>query len=264
MKNIKRGLGIPNILYQYTLRVLRAFVVNQTLGTIDHHEGTKSSKGGLVEGPPGLMMRPRRLAGPRLVHLATCTFAAVTMMASVAGLAVAGIEGSKHDFSNKDWAGGDSCGACHSPHRVEAPKAAPLWEPNANLKKRFGAASGGAAKETSAAPGRGTLLCIRCHDGTVARDTISGVGTDRFVNVQNPGVFGTGHGATDHPVGVEYPKIDRGYRPTENVTAGGAVQLPAGRVECTSCHDPHNQSGFSPMLVMSNSRSALCLTCHRK
>ncbi|MBN4058944.1 cytochrome c3 family protein [bacterium AH-315-J04] len=40
--------------------------------------------------------------------------------------------------------------------------------------------------------------------------------------------------------------------------------MPNGRVECTSCHDPHNQSGAPYMLVKSNARSALCLTCHKK
>lgn len=184
---------------------------------------------------------------------------AATMLAVFGGLALADIEGSKHDFSNKDWAGGDSCGVCHAPHREEPPKAAPLWDPNADLSRRFGASASGPT-----IPGPGTLMCIRCHDGTVARDTISGVPGDRYVNKQNPGVFGTGHGATDHPVGIEYPKIDKGYRPTENVAAGKVVQLPEGRVECISCHDPHNEAGVEPMLVMSNQRSALCLTCHNK
>lgn len=177
----------------------------------------------------------------------------------VGGLALADIEGSKHDFSNKDWAEGDSCGVCHAPHREEPPKAAPLWDPNADLSRRFLAPTTG--KST---PGAGTMLCIRCHDGTVARDTISGVPSERYANKFNPGVFGTGHGATDHPVGIEYPKIDQGYRPTENVEASKAVRLPEGRVECISCHDPHDEAGVEPMLVMSNKRSALCLTCHNK
>jgi predicted CXXCH cytochrome family protein len=42
------------------------------------------------------------------------------------------------------------------------------------------------------------------------------------------------------------------------------VRLPDGRVECVSCHDPHNQSGTQAMLAVSNRRSALCLTCHVK
>jgi predicted CXXCH cytochrome family protein len=48
------------------------------------------------------------------------------------------------------------------------------------------------------------------------------------------------------------------------VTKTGRVRLPDGRIECVSCHDPHNTAGIDKLLVMSNRRSALCLTCHIK
>jgi predicted CXXCH cytochrome family protein len=73
-----------------------------------------------------------------------------------------------------------------------------------------------------------------------------------------------GHGATDHPVGVEYPQFGKGYRPMTSVLSSGVVTLPNGKVECTSCHDPHNEAEVDKMLVMSDDRSALCLTCHKK
>jgi len=173
--------------------------------------------------------------------------------------APAGIEGSKHDLSNKAWSGGETCGACHSPHSAVPPKAAPLWNANADLTRTFGSAIGKTAQ-----PGSSTRMCVRCHDGTVARDTVTGVIKARFINKQHPGLFSAGHGRTDHPVGVKYPQFDKGFRAETSVLAGGEVQLPNGRVECISCHDPHNQSGNPFMLVMSNARSALCLKCHRK
>lgn len=175
------------------------------------------------------------------------------------GWAIAGIEGSKHDLSHRDWAEGERCGVCHSPHRDAPPKAAPLWDAGADLDRTFGTPLG-----ERLAAGSGTRMCLRCHDGTIARDTITGVLRQRFAGKQNPALFGTGHGRTDHPVGVRYPRFDRGFRPVVGVVASGAVTLPAGRVECVSCHDPHNQSEAEHMLVMSNARSALCLTCHRK
>ena len=49
-----------------------------------------------------------------------------------------------------------------------------------------------------------------------------------------------------------------------NTAVLGKVLLPDGKIECTSCHDPHNQSGQPHMLVKSNRGSALCLTCHKK
>jgi predicted CXXCH cytochrome family protein len=71
------------------------------------------------------------------------------------------------------------------------------------------------------------------------------------------------HGSTDHPVGVAFPLFDRGYRP-ENVVKSRGVSLPGGTVQCSSCHDPHNQSGAAAMLVIPNVGSALCLACHNK
>ena len=181
------------------------------------------------------------------------------MLSSLCGWAIAGIEGSKHDFSNRDWSGGNQCGACHSPHSATPPTAAPLWNADADLKRTFGVAIG-----EKPSPGSGTKMCIRCHDGTIARDTIAGAVKGRFVNKQNPGMFGSGHDRSDHPVGVRFPVVDRGFRPLASIEARGDVMLPEGKVECVSCHDPHNQAGHDSMLVMSNARSALCLTCHRK
>jgi predicted CXXCH cytochrome family protein len=47
------------------------------------------------------------------------------------------------------------------------------------------------------------------------------------------------------------------------VTADGRIKLPDGRIQCTTCHDPHNTQRHAGMLVISNDRSRLCLACHR-
>ncbi len=186
------------------------------------------------------------------ITIALCSLA-------LAGWAWAGIEGSKHDFTHESWSDGDACGACHTPHTPEPPQAAPLWDADADLNRTFGTSLSGDAR-----PGNGTLICIRCHDGTIARDTISGQAKERFRHKQHPGLFHSGHQTSDHPVGIEYPDFDDQFHPASTVTAKGAVALPDGRVECISCHDPHNHAGEKLMLVISNARSALCLTCHKK
>ncbi len=188
---------------------------------------------------------------------ALCVALALTV---VGGLAWAGIEGSKHDFSNEAWAEGDTCSACHTTHRADTPKASPLWDTEADLTRTFGTSS----SRDRATPGEGTLMCLRCHDGTIASEAVTGVAGQRFNNKQDPALFGTGHRSGDHPVGGEYPQFDKGYRPLVSVVATGVVALPDGRVECSSCHDPHNEAGEKHMLVTSNARSALCLICHRK
>lgn len=191
--------------------------------------------------------------------------ATLVAAASLGGWASGGIEGSKHDFSDRPWAGDDTCGVCHTPHRRVAPKAAPLWNPKADLSRRFGTAIGRNAAATGAPrAGTGTTMCLRCHDGTVADAIIAGKQSERPANQQRWGMFRAVHGASDHPVGVAYPQMDRGYRPMPTVVALGSVLLPQGRVECVSCHDPHNSADTSYMLVTSNAGSALCLTCHNK
>ena len=179
--------------------------------------------------------------------------------AILSGWAWADIEGSKHDFSNQDWTAGDKCSACHGPERAEPPAAAPLWDAQADLNRVFGTPL---SREQHA--GNGTLVCLRCHDGTIAKDTVSDQAKERFAHRQHPGLFSSGHERSDHPVGVEYPRFDRGYRPASSVIDSGTVTLPDDKVECISCHDPHNSTGVAPMLVTSNVRSALCLTCHKK
>jgi len=192
----------------------------------------------------------------RWFHLGAASLAAAAIWGAYA---LGGIEGSKHDFTSKDWSGGDLCAACHTPHRHEPPRAAPLWQPAADLTRRFGSAIGGPG-----GPALGTLMCMRCHDGTLARDTLGGLKQSRFLNVSNPAIFTTGHGTNDHPVNVEYPQFDRGYRPLNFVTAAGLIPVPDGRIQCSSCHEPHDAQDQPYMLVMSNARSALCLTCHDK
>lgn len=180
-------------------------------------------------------------------------------LASLSGLTWAGIEGSKHDFSKTEWSKDDTCGACHSPENKKPPAAAPLWDPTANLKRTFGT-----SLKDSTSAGEGTKMCIRCHDGTIAKDFTPTPLQGRVVNINNPGIFGTGHGSSNHPVGVKFPLLNRGFKAASAVTASGRVVLPAGKVECISCHDPHNQSGLPHMLVTTNARSNLCLSCHRK
>jgi predicted CXXCH cytochrome family protein len=199
------------------------------------------------------------------------------------GIAMADLTGSKHDFSNKAWAEGEKCGACHTPHSSVAPKAPPAWEPNADLNRRFGTTvpvrqrtdrrmQVGPSQPGNRRllvgrmydPGAGTLSCLRCHDGSIANDLVPGARPFHGPNSFHPGTFAAGHGRSDHPVGVEYPQNDRGYQPVNVVTSRKLITLPDNKVECMSCHDPHNEAGNKAMLVMSNSGSAMCLSCHRK
>ena len=137
--------------------------------------------------------------------------------------------------------------------------------------------------------GLGSRGCLVCHADTGviggATDfTVALIGTD----LRN-----------DHPVGVTFPttngagtgfntpagtagttrffdtsgngRMDKGEVRVYGPGAGGAPSAASATVECASCHDPHGVpsagvgSTFNPtFLRMSNSGSALCLTCHIK
>jgi len=229
------------------------------------------------------MKRVHRHAADRIGSTAKTLVPLGLALLLIAGFASAGIEGSKHDFSNAAWSKGDSCGACHTPHTTSPPKNPPLWDPQADLNRTFGTTEpqrprvdrGDQNPKNPAGgvwtlagrrydPGLATLMCLRCHDGALARDFVPSVSPAQPVNTFHPGTRSAGHGRSDHPVGVAYPAVNRGYRPMNEVLSVGTIRLPGGYVECLSCHDPHNEAGAPHMLVMPNTGSALCLSCHRK
>lgn len=87
----------------------------------------------------------------------------------------------------------------------------------------------------------------------------------------------------DHPIGFSYsdvlaerPAASGGLRTMVNVNsaanANGSIRFfgTKNKVECSTCHDPHvdySASGnplLKPFLVMDNSGSKMCLSCHDK
>lgn len=71
----------------------------------------------------------------------------------------------------------------------------------------------------------------------------------------------------DHPVGFSYTNAQAQSAGRLNNTASLDPSIrffgTGNTLECSSCHNPHNKF-FKPFLVMSNTGSALCLSCHNK
>jgi predicted CXXCH cytochrome family protein len=111
-------------------------------------------------------------------------------------------------------------------------------------------------------PGPTSLLCLGCHDGTIATSTM-GTSHALLAGIREGFRVPDGFVWRDHPIGVLYPQGRLDYHPQAFVEKQG-IRLPEGRMECISCHDPHNTCDIDALLVMSNRRSALCLTCHIK
>ncbi len=183
---------------------------------------------------------------------------------------VRGVVGGPHDFSGEGGEPGDACKACHVPHiqalRSIAPAATsqpatrPATQPAFEMFRIAGQRR--VFTPNRYTPGPTSLICLGCHDGTIGTSTI-GSSHAMLAGVREGFKMSSGFVWRDHPIGVPYPSDPREYHPRSFVEARG-VRLPEGRVECVSCHDPHKGASTGNMLVMSNRRSSLCLTCHIK
>jgi predicted CXXCH cytochrome family protein len=161
----------------------------------------------------------------------------------------------------------DACAACHIPHRYQrrlvADTASNGVAPQpARRQLALYRLTGQRPTFTTDryTPGPSSLVCLGCHDGTIASSTI-GSSHALLAGVRAGFDLTDGVGLRDHPIGVPYP-TDRGEYRSPGYAEARGVALPEGRIECVSCHNPHVAT--PGMLVMSNRRSALCLACHVK
>jgi predicted CXXCH cytochrome family protein len=134
-----------------------------------------------------------------------------------------------------------------------------------------------------------SLLCLSCHDGTITETSFiqvwraMGRGFITPVTPHDVGDTATGYGLTnDHPVDFVYDIAlstkDTGLATPEEsavfriLAVGKTTKLPlfkdaagdsVGRLECATCHNPHNENGDHFLRIANNTGSApLCLNCH--
>ncbi len=163
----------------------------------------------------------------------------------------------------------NACLYCHAPH--SGISQGPLW--SQTLSKQvygsFYTSDTAQNKGTQPAIGTASTLCLSCHDGTVA------VGqTVPYGKLDMTGTVTDSLGTelkSSHPFSLVLPLQDAPDLQSTLVSNGTtadqtkSVQLVNGNVECTSCHNPHNQyvDKYSPgFLVRDGSKGGLCLSCH--
>ncbi len=161
----------------------------------------------------------------------------------------------------------DACLFCHAPHNL-IPNVKPLWDQTLSSQTytTYTSSTYGSGPET---PGAGSSkLCLSCHDGTVAVGMTVAKGLITTTgSMPSTDILGTNL-SSSHPVGMT--PLDDGSLVSSLFTSppstrDPAVKLAAGKVECTSCHDPHaprNDPATPMFLARSNSGGALCLACH--
>lgn len=183
-----------------------------------------------------------------------------------AGTASAQITGSAHDFSGDGFSGGRICVVCHATHNGNLVNNAPLWNHDTSTGPWTMYTSPTIDGTIDATPSGVSLLCLSCHDGTVAVDSFGGATGTTFLTGAE--LVGTDL-ANDHPISITYAGDGDLAASTaaSGVTGGTTIDadmLFAGKVECASCHDVHNEFGVALLLKKSNANSSLCLTCHTK
>jgi predicted CXXCH cytochrome family protein len=159
------------------------------------------------------------------------------------------------------------CIFCHTPHSGNP--AAPHWN-----RPSHGAIytpyHSSTAKASIGQPTGSSKLCLSCHDGTVALGMIISKAPVQFAGGIRRMPKGRANLGTDlsddHPISFVY---DTGLAALNGELndpnkLDSAVRLDAdGVMQCTSCHDPHNDQ-YGQFLVKDNTGSALCVECHDK
>ena len=205
------------------------------------------------------------------------------------------------------------CIFCHAPHSAmklstanggpgagigsgtQAPDAfdyLPLW--NHTLTDNYGSYSmyyngigaplvgSKALQAVSTAPGGVSLLCLSCHDGSVAVNSYGNASQPSSSQSGGGGLIGAQYLigkdqylGNHHPIGFDYDAVaavDIEIRDADTAALGGAGLVRehlfgAGntQMECATCHSVHNTGNTGEdLLWRSDQSSRLCLTCHMK
>ena len=210
---------------------------------------------------------------------AICAILAPLALLALLSLAVApahaAVATTKHNLSVsgpgpvKAASEGEICVFCHAPHNTSP--SGQLW--NRRVGASYTPYTSSTQKSVAGQPNGASLLCLSCHDGTIAlgevRNRASTIGMAGGVTMLPAGntLLGTDL-SDDHPVSFVYDAALANLRGElanpATLVMPSKVRLDAGgRLQCTSCHDPHDDTN-AKFLVVPNTGSILCNTCHIK
>jgi predicted CXXCH cytochrome family protein len=152
------------------------------------------------------------------------------------------------------------CIFCHTPHS-STPKS-PLWNKNVT-GTNYVLYNSSTLDAVPGQPDGSSILCLSCHDGTIALGDVVSRSTpiDMTSTMPSKGDLTTDL-SNDHPVSFTYD--------ASLASSDGQLKTPPlltaklddnSKLQCTSCHDPHQET-YPKFLLASTEYSALCFTCH--
>ncbi|MBK7215376.1 MAG: hypothetical protein IPH88_19270 [Bacteroidales bacterium] len=158
------------------------------------------------------------------------------------------------------------CLFCHTPHNSRP--VSPLWNRN-DPGSNYTLYNSTTLQALPGQPDGSSILCLSCHDGTVALGSVlsrPGTITMATGNFMPAGVSNLSTNLrNDHPVSFIYnaalAAADGQLKDPSNITP--PVALKNGKVQCTSCHDPHKNI-YSDFLIATSQNSNLCNGCHQR
>lgn len=159
------------------------------------------------------------------------------------------------------------CIFCHTPHRASAIQ--PLWNRNTPVNA-YRVYSSNTLQAVPGQPTGSSKLCLSCHDGTIALGSVLSrsqqIGMAGGITTLPPGKSNLGTDLSDdHPISFRYdssltaknPKLKEPAALPPTLKLDGQANL-----QCSTCHDAHDNSRGN-FLVMDNSNSQLCNSCHK-
>lgn len=121
---------------------------------------------------------------------------------------------------------GEVCVYCHTPHGANSTAGAPLWNKALPVETSFQTYNSGTLTQAVTAPGVNSLMCLSCHDGQTAIDSIYNMpGSGRYSATPDVAFLSTwtASGNNGDP---------NGY------TTSVHLALSVGNTGCLACHSP--------------------------
>ena len=177
-----------------------------------------------------------------------------------------GSDQSCHNFSHESWLPVTQiCRTCHIPHRIRGNKTLKRYKKGLLWKKTVESLTYSLYNSswsssltgmrdmswTSSITGRqGGLpdglskLCLSCHNGVIAPDIFN----------------------LHHFVSLEYDVTKAELRDPDLTRIGvsGPISevLDGGKIQCSSCHDAHDEESVAGTKLLRVERNKICLVCH--